>query len=93
MPVVVGEAETRRQIMLYTVVLVALSLLLTPARAAGLVYFVAAAVLGAGFLLLALRLYRAPSNKLAHQLYKYSSYYLLLVFAALVVDSLYRVMV
>ena len=93
LPVVVGEAETRRQIMLYTVVLVALSLLLTPARAAGLVYFVAAAVLGAGFLLLALRLYRAPSNKLAHQLYKYSSYYLLLVFAALVVDSLYRVMV
>ena len=93
LPVVVGEAETRRQIMLYTVVLVALSLLLTPARAAGLVYFVAAAVLGAGFLILALRLYRAPSNKLAHQLYKYSSYYLLLVFAALVVDSLYRVMV
>lgn len=93
MPVVAGEAETRRQIVLFTVLLVALSLLLTPARVAGLVYFVSAAVLGLGFLALALRLYRTPSNKLAHQLYKYSSYYLLLVFAALVADSLYRIVV
>ncbi|MBL8097079.1 MAG: protoheme IX farnesyltransferase [Anaerolineales bacterium] len=93
LPVVAGEAETRRQIVLFTVLLVALSLLLTPARAAGLVYFVSAAVLGLGFLALALRLYRTPSNKLAHQLYKYSSYYLLLVFAALVADSLYRIMI
>jgi len=93
LPVVVGEGETRRQIVLYTLVLFALSLLLIPARVAGLVYLISAVVLGLGFLALALRLYRQPSNKLAHQLYKYSSYYLLLVFAALVADSLVRIAV
>jgi protoheme IX farnesyltransferase len=91
LPVVVGEAETRRQIVWYTVVLVALTLLFTPARVAGTVYLVGAAVLGLGFLAHTVWLYRAPSNRAAWRLYKYSSYYLALIFALLVVDRFFFV--
>jgi protoheme IX farnesyltransferase len=91
LPVVVGEAETRRQIVWYTVVLVALTLLFTPARVAGTVYLAGAAVLGLGFLAHTVWLYRAPSNKAAWRLYKYSSYYLALIFALLVVDRFFFV--
>ncbi len=89
LPVVWGEAETRRQILLYTALLLALSLLFTPAGVAGLVYLASASILGAGFLAYALRLWRAPSNKTAWQLYKYSSLYLALIFGALVVDRFF----
>lgn len=89
MPVVWGEDETRRQIFLYTLILVALTLLFTPAGVAGLVYLIGASVLGVGFIVLAARLWRAPGNKPAWQLYKYSSYYLALMFALLVVDRFY----
>ncbi len=86
LPVIWGDAETRRHIVLYTLLVVALSLLLTPARVAGLFYLLAAAVLGAGFIFYALLLQRRGGNKLAWQLYKYSSLYLALLFAALVID-------
>ncbi len=88
LPVVWGEAETRRHILLYTLLVVALSLLLTPARVAGLLYLGVAFVLGAGFIVHAVLLLRGGSNKVAWQLYKYSSLYLALIFAALVVDRL-----
>ena len=86
LPVVVGEAETRRHILLYTLLVVALSLLLTPARVAGTFYLISAALLGAGFLVCAFWLFRDGGNRLAWRLYKYSSLYLALIFAALVVD-------
>jgi protoheme IX farnesyltransferase len=86
LPVVWGEAETRRHIALYTLLVVALSLLLTPARVAGLFYLVAAAVLGAGFIACAAALLVSGGNKVAWRLYKYSSLYLALIFAALMVD-------
>jgi protoheme IX farnesyltransferase len=89
LPVVWGEAETRRQIVLYTLLLVALTLLFTPAGIAGRVYLGGAALLGLGFIWLALKLWRAPSNKTAWQLYKYSSYYLALMFALLVADRFF----
>ena len=56
LPVVRGEAETARQIVLYTIALVAVSLLLFPAAGMGMIYLVAAVVLGALFLWRALRL-------------------------------------
>jgi protoheme IX farnesyltransferase len=86
LPVVVGEVETRRHIFLYTLLVVALSLMLAPARVAGLVYLAAAAVLGLGFILYALRLLRVGTNQSAWRLYRYSSLYLALIFAALVLD-------
>ena len=49
LPVVRGEAETARQIVIYTILLVVVSLLLFPAARMGLIYLVAAVVLGAGF--------------------------------------------
>jgi protoheme IX farnesyltransferase len=88
LPVVWGEAETRRHILLYTLLVVALSLLLTPARVAGMIYLAAAAVLGAAFIVFAVMLLRTGGNRLAWRLYKYSSLYLALIFAALVVDRL-----
>ncbi|MGH2521633.1 MAG: heme o synthase, partial [Anaerolineales bacterium] len=88
LPVVWGEAETRRHILMYTLLVVALSLLLTPARVAGMFYLLAAAILGAVFIVYALWLFRDGGNKMAWRLYKYSSLYLALIFAALVVDRL-----
>ncbi len=88
LPVIWGEAEARRHILLYTLLVVALSLLLAPARVAGLFYLFSAAVLGAGFVFLAVRLLRLGGNKIAWRLYKYSSVYLALIFAALVIDRL-----
>jgi protoheme IX farnesyltransferase len=89
LPVVWGEGETRRHILLYSLLLLALSLLFTPAGVAGLVYFLSAGVLGVVFLTYALRLWRAPSNATAWQMYKYSSLYLALIFGALVVDRFF----
>jgi protoheme IX farnesyltransferase len=88
LPVIWGESETRRQIVLYTLLVVALSLLLTPAQVAGNIYLLSAALLGAGFIFYALLLLRRGGNKVAWQLYKYSSLYLALLFAALVIDRL-----
>jgi protoheme IX farnesyltransferase len=87
LPVVWGARETRRHIALYTLLVVALSLLLTPAGVAGLFFLLAAALLGAGFIAYAVWLLRSGGNKVAWRLYKYSSYYLALIFVALVVDK------
>jgi heme o synthase len=86
LPVIWGELETRRHIVLYTLLVVALSLLLTPARVAGMFYLLAALPLGAGFIFYAVLLLRRGGNKVAWQLYKYSSLYLALIFVALVID-------
>ncbi len=56
LPVVRGEVETARQIVLYTILLIAVSLLLLPAAGMGWLYLVAAVVLGGLFLVQALRL-------------------------------------
>ena len=87
LPVVHGEAETRRQILLYSFLLVAVTLLPAGLRVFGLFYLAAAVVLGAIFLVYAINLYRAPSMERVRQVYKYSSLYLALFFAALVVDT------
>lgn len=86
LPVIWGDEETRRHIVLYTLLVVALSLLLTPAGVAGMFYLLAAALLGAGFLFCAVWLLQNRGNKIAWRLYKYSSLYLALIFAALVAD-------
>jgi protoheme IX farnesyltransferase len=87
LPVVSGEQETRWQILLYSLITVALTLLLTPANVTGLFYLGAAALLGAGLLLNAGLLLRGGTNKQAWRMYKYSSYYLALLFLAMVIDT------
>ena len=89
LPVVRGEAETARQIVLYTIALVAVSLLLFPAAGMGWIYLAAAVVLGVAFLWRALRLRAdAGDGRAAIGLFRYSISYLTLLFAAVAVDAL-----
>jgi protoheme IX farnesyltransferase len=91
LPVVRGEAETARQIVLYTLLLVAVSLLLFPAARMGLIYLVSALVLGAAFVWYALRVQRdAGDGRAAIGLFRYSIGYLTLLFAAVGADALIR---
>ena len=91
LPVVRGEAETARQIVIYTILLVVVSLLLFPAARMGLIYLVAAVVLGAGFVWYALRVMRDLSDgRAAIRLFRFSISYLTLLFAAVAADSLLR---
>jgi heme o synthase len=86
LPVVRGEAETKWQILLYTLLMIALTLVLTPLGLAGPVYLISATILGVIFLRDAYILFREPGTGSAWKLYKYSLLYLALLFAALVLD-------
>ena len=93
LPVVKGVPETARQIALYTLLLVAISLVFFAVARMGAIYLVAAVVLGAIFLWRAYGLLRqsdSPEGSLtqAIRLYKYSISYLTLLFVAVAVDSL-----
>jgi protoheme IX farnesyltransferase len=88
LPVVRGERETTRQILVYTVVLVAVSLLPLAWAMFGVVYAVAAVVLGGLFLALAWRLRTASTPPRAALLFHYSLAYLALLFVAMAVDPL-----
>ncbi len=87
LPVVKGEPETRRQILIYTFVMVAVTLGPYFTGLLGTFYLVSAIVLGAVFTGFSVRLYRNPST--AHNLstYLYSLAYLALLFVAMAVDA------
>lgn len=86
LPVVMGEKETRRQIVLYTLLMIAITVMMVPLRLMGFLYLAAAILLNAKFLWDAIKLYRQPSNQAALSLYKYSLLYLALLFVAMAVD-------
>jgi protoheme IX farnesyltransferase len=86
LPVVVGELETKKQIVLYSCLLLAASLVLFAMQAMGWFYLAAAIALGGGLLFLALRLWRETDLRSARTLFWYSNLYLALIFAAMVVD-------
>ena len=90
MPTVVGFARTARQIVVYTVLLWATSLVFYPVARMGDLYLVAAIVLGAIFLWQAVRLLRDRTPERAMRLFGYSISYLTLLFAAMAVDQLLR---
>jgi protoheme IX farnesyltransferase len=85
LPVVRGELETRRQILLYTVILAVGCVALTP-FGLGWVYLVGAIALNGLFLAYAVLLYRKPSKRAARQMFFYSLWYLAGIFAVAVVD-------
>jgi heme o synthase len=87
MPVVHGEAETRRQIVLYTGLLVVLTLLPVVFGFFGAIYAVAAVGLGGAFMVLAVRLQRRADRRSALRTYLYSLAYLAVLFGAMVVDA------
>jgi protoheme IX farnesyltransferase len=86
LPITHGPELTRLHILLYTIVLVATTLLPYAIRMAGWIYLGAALALGALFLVYAWRLYRAYSDALARATFNYSIVYLAALFAALLVD-------
>jgi len=88
LPVVRGERETLRQIVVYTLVLIAITLLPFAWGTLGVAYAAAALVLGGLFLVLTLRLRRAPSRRRASFLFHYSLLYLALLFVAMALDVL-----
>ncbi len=87
MPVVHGEAETRRQILLYTGLLVVLTLLPVLFGFFGAIYAVAALGLGGVFVYYALTLQRQADRRSALRTYLYSLGYLALLFCAMVLDA------
>jgi len=89
LPVVKGEGETYRQIVLYTVLLVATTLSLYFIHASGLIYLVSALALGGGMIVLSIRLMRIRTLKEARSVFWFSNYYLALLFAAMVVDHIF----
>ena len=86
LPVVMGEAETRRQILLYSLLLLAVTLVLFAMGAMGYFYLVGAVILGGGLVYLAIRLWRDQSKKWARTLFWYSNMYLAAIFAIMVLD-------
>jgi protoheme IX farnesyltransferase len=86
MPVVATFRRTALEIMAYTVAMVALTLVLAPVAHLGALYIVAAAVLGAGFVALAARLWVQATPKASMQLFSYSITYLTLLFVVMAVD-------
>jgi heme o synthase len=87
MPVVHGERETRRQIVLYTVLLGVLTLLPVVFGFFGALYGAVALGLGAAFLVLALRLQRRADRRSALRTYLFSLAYLAVLFATMVADA------
>ena len=86
LPVTHGKPYTRLQVLLYTLILFAVSLLPFVIRMSGWLYLAAALVLGGVFVAYAVRIYRTYSDALAQKTFRYSILYLALLFAALLVD-------
>lgn len=86
LPVTHGEPLTRLHILLYTIGLVATTVLPYAVQMSGALYLVAALALGAVFVVYAWRLYRAPNPAVARATFNYSIVYLAALFAALLAD-------
>jgi heme o synthase len=86
LPVVRGDRETARQVLLYTVVLVALTLVPVLTGTFGALYLATAALLGGWFLRLAVKLLRSTTPAHAGALFHYSLAYLALLFVAMAAD-------
>ena len=86
MPVVATFRRTAVEIMVYTLIMVGLTLLLAPVAHLGLLYVVSAVVLGAGFIAMAARMWVRATPKASMQLFSYSITYLTLLFVIMAVD-------
>jgi protoheme IX farnesyltransferase len=92
LPVTHGEPETRRQIWIYSLVLVPVTLALGPMGEAGPLYWIPAALMGAAFIHLARRLRRSASVPDAVQMFRFSIAYLFLIFVFLTLDAIVRML-
>jgi heme o synthase len=87
LPVVAGKAETRRQILVYTLLLVPLSSAPLLLGMAGIAYGAAAAVMGVRFLLLAVQVLRERDGRATLRMFRFSILYLFVLFATLIVEQ------
>lgn len=89
LPVAWGELETRRQIILYSIMMFVVTIIPSVIRELGLFYFAGSVLLGLYFLLLALRVWQSGESPkpAARKLYKYSTAYLALLFLLMVLDQ------
>ena len=90
LPVTHGSRYTRLMIVLYTAMLVAVTLLPYAIRMSGVLYLASALVLGAVFVAYSVALYRSYSDALARRTFAYSIVYLAALFSALLVDHYWR---
>jgi len=90
LPVTHGARYTQLNIVLYTVLLLAVSVLPFATRMSGWIYLLSAIALGGGFLWYAVRLYRDYSDALARRTFTFSIFYLSALFAALLVDHYFQ---
>ena len=88
MPVVAGEAETRRQILIYAILLAPLALAPALIGMTSMAYGILTAALGLNFIRLSWVLYRRPDDAAAKRLFAFSILYLFLLFLGLVIDRL-----
>ena len=86
LPVTHGEAFTLLHILLYTIILVAVSLMPYGLGMSGLLYLISAIILNVIFMAYVIGLYRNYSDDLAKRTFKYSIIYLTLLFAELLID-------
>lgn len=91
LPVTHGDAHTRLQILIYTLVLVVVSILPFSFGSAGLVYLASALVLGSGFLYRAVGLNSNKSNSAPIKTFRYSIWYLGLLFVSMIIDHAIQV--
>lgn len=87
MPVVRGELETRRQILVYTIELVIVTMLPPILDLTGNIYLISALVLGAALIYAAWAVWKQGGNKVAWRMYRWSSTYLVFIFLAIVLDA------
>jgi protoheme IX farnesyltransferase len=91
LPVTHGDKFTRLHVLLYTVILTAVTMMPFATRMSGAIYLVSIVALNAVFLWYAVRIYLAYSDRLAQRTFRYSIAYLTLLFAALLLDHYFRV--
>jgi protoheme IX farnesyltransferase len=88
MPVVYGRRETTRHILLYSLLMLAASLAFFGVARMGVIYLAAALVLNGAFIAWAVKLWRQPTSRRAWGLFRFSIYYLALLFGAMALDQL-----
>ena len=90
LPVTHGEKYTRLQIVLYTIILVIVTMMPFSVGMSGLIYIIFATLLNAYFLYYTVMLYRQYSDKLSMKIFRYSIWYLGLIFLAFLVDHYFK---
>src|SRR5579859_2601545 len=86
LPVVMGEVETHRQIFLYSLLLLAVTLMLFAMHTMGYIYLVAAIIMGGVLVYMSVRLLQEKTKYWAKTIFWYSNCYLAAIFAVMVVD-------